>query len=259
MKSKNVLVHDPAGANAQCSGLSQRPLRVHKRAAPAPGRLRVGLWDLGAWLGTVNPRLVRCFNEAQQALVFYEVVAAVPIGLTSSPQRVASWFADEILRKLTKENQRNLAENVIANEFFTTGESVRTDLGIDYLVGITPSMVAGVDEEGAYWNHFSTFNGKIVLASTYQLRDFAKHSGVAFEQFLGGIILAQTLVAMFYPKLNFHNDRGCLFDYRADRVSIVDSAAQVSIEKSCLSAIAPTYRKSAKALLEAVKSLGEAP
>ena len=257
MKEKHVLVHDPARAKKRHGASRAAAPRKRTAVAAAPENLRVGLWDLGAWLGTVNRRLVDRFNQAQDELVFYEVVAAVPVGLSSSPQRVASWFEEDVFEKLTKDDLSNIAENVIANEFFTAAESVRADLGVDYLVGITPSMVAGADEEGAYWNHFSTFEERLVLASTYQLREFARESGVAFEFFLGGIIVAQVLVAMCYPKLNFHPDRDCLFDYRADRVSLARSAENVSIEPTCLRAIKPRYRKPAEALLAAVKSFGD--
>ena len=221
-----------------------------------PSVTTVGVWDLGARVARL-PELIERMNSAQPTFVFFEIEAGIPAGLISQPERMVTWATERLGKPLRPDQREDMVRNLIANDFFPRAESVRTDLGVDYLVGLTPSMVAGEGNHGqVYWNHFSTFERHAVLASVQDLRSFAKDAGRPFESLIGGVIVAQLFVAMFYDRgLGFHReDRGCLFDYNESRVSIVEVAKNPRIEPECLKMIPPAFRNSATALVEALKT-----
>lgn len=225
--------------------------RARQASAPSSGLERVGVWDLGAWLSGL-PHLVERYNAAQRTFEFYAVTATVPVGTIRSPVGVAAWYHQLTNETLRAAEKRELENNVIADDFFPLADVVRKDLGLDYLVGLTPSMVAGTDGDELYWNHFSTYDRRTILASTHDLRDFAAESERPFEVFLGTVVLAQLLVAGS-RELGYHENRGCLFDYNESRVSLQATIAELRIEPACLKLVAPRYRKAAAALLELLR------
>jgi hypothetical protein len=232
---------DPAGEPVS-GGEQESPLRV-----------TVALWDLGAWLGNLL-HLIEALNRIQNDFVFYEVKATVTAGMISRPERVVSWATEAMGEPLKAEEEREIQDNVIADDFFPPAESIRRDLKVDYLVGITPSMVAGKESDGIYWNHFSTFEGHTALVSTFDLREFAEETGRSLEVFLAKIIISQMLVAMFWPELSFHANRGCLFDYDESRITIVDKIRSPQIEPDCMNRIDARYHPALLAFLEFIRT-----
>jgi hypothetical protein len=238
----------PAMDRPQVIALEEKTSSPKKEAIPPP--LRIGVWDLGAWLGQL-PKLLDAMSVAQPRYAFFAVEATVPVGMIRARESVIPWIKENTDEELAEEDRSEIENNMIANDFFAIGETVRKDLEVDYLVGVTPSMVAGESEDGEiYWNHFSSFEGKCVLASTYDLRSFARETKRPFELFLAGIIVAQLLTAQFWGSgLGFHRqNRGCLFDYNEDRASIMDKIDKVEIEPGCLKRIGPEFRDAAVAL-----------
>jgi hypothetical protein len=231
-----------------------RAPRTHTQSVP---RLTVGIWSLEAWLADLGG-LIEGLNRAQSTFVFYEVDAAVPAGLISRPERVSAWYKEESGRKPGKGVREHLEDNLIADDFFGLAERIRTDLNLDYIIGVTPSMVADSDAERLYWNLFSSFDGHAVLASSYQLHQFARDTGWPLEAFLGKVIVSQLLVAVMWPKLGFHDDTGCLFDYDESRISLKDKVTDPHIEAGCLKKIKPAYRPAALAFVDLLRSYGGA-
>jgi hypothetical protein len=215
----------------------------------------VGVWDLGARVARL-PLLIERLNAAQTTFVFFEIEAGIPSGLISQPERMVTWANERLGNRLRREDEDDMVRNLIANDFFPRAELVRSDLGVDYIVGLTPSMVAGQEDDGSvYWNHFSTFEGRAVLASVQDLRTFAKEAGKSFEVLIGGVLVAQLLVAMFHHRgLGFHEDRKCLFDYNESRVSIIEAAKSPCIEPECLKLIPSAFRESADRLVETLRT-----
>jgi hypothetical protein len=246
-------------ARAKSAGVSQSAMHapaLPKGTRSAP-RVVVGVWSLEAWLGGLGG-LIDALNSTQSTFVFYEVNAAVPAGLISRPERVAVWYKEASGRKPGKRVRENLEDNLIANEFFSLAERIRGELTLDYIIGVTPSMVAGIAGTDLYWNHFSTFDGRAVLTSSYQLHEFARDTGWPLHAFLAKIIVSQLLVAMMWPKLGFHDDTSCLFDYDLSRVSLKDKVKDPHIEPTCLKEIKPTYRAAALAFVDMLRSYGGA-
>jgi hypothetical protein len=227
----------------------------------AQSRLCVGVWDLGAWLGNL-PQLLEAMNSVQDCYEFVEVNATVPLGMIRTREGVVAWANQLLERKLKPREIKEIQNNTVSNDFFSVAETVRKELRtkygthVDYLVGVTPSMVAGERDDDVFWNHFSTFKGRLILASTYDLRSFAQNTKKPFELFLSGIIIAQVLVAQFWSRgLGFHVDnRGCLFDFNGDRTSIMDLVGKVHIEKTCLNYIGARFRTAALALVEFLRN-----
>lgn len=226
-----------------------------QEAPVSPKRIVVGLWSLDAWLGSLA-RMIEAINDAQRSFTFYEIQAAVPSGLISRPERMVSWLTEIYGEKLDDVTRQAIEDNLLANDFFGLADEVRKDLSLDYIIGLTPSMVAkeAADDQGrrtAIWNHFSTFDGSVILASNYQLHDFARSTGRPIGVFLLKVITSQLFVAMSWPKLGFHvEDRGCLFDYDASRTSLVGKVIDPKIEAECLVAPASESGHSQSVLLK---------
>lgn len=146
---------------------------------------------------------------------------------------------------------------MIANDYFPLAESIRTDLGLDYIVGITPSMVAGESTDGSFYtDHFSTYDGYTVLASSYDLQRYASESGMTFDAFLAAIVISELLVAIC-ENLGFHDDSGCLFDFNDDRDSLIKDVGNPLIEPTCMDKINPEYRDAAKSFVDFIRSIRE--
>ena len=216
-------------------------------------KTRVGLWDLGAWLGGLA-RIIEAMNNAQDRFVFYDIKAIVPAGIIGRPERIVEWISEHSDEPPSRQARKEIKNNIIANDFFKPANAIRQDLRVDYIVGITPSMIAGEDEDEIYWNHFSTFEDRVVLVSTYELRRFAREGKLSFEAFLIKIVVAELLVALFWNRnLGFHENRGCVFDYDPERFTIIDKVRNPKIEPACMKRITPSYRAAAEALMTLIR------
>ena len=168
-----TLIHSgrsPASTSGRAPAAPKALSRVVREKERQPKAQTVGIWDLGAWIGGL-PKIVEALNTAQSGIVIFEVQAAIPAGLVSHRQRIASWAEARLARPLGKRQRGELTDAIIDVEFFPLADGVRMDLGIDYLVGLTPSAIAGeVDDEEGHVVHsdfFSSFDeGGTVLAST---------------------------------------------------------------------------------------------
>ena len=218
-----------------------------------PQVITVGIWDLGARVGQL-PQIIEKLNAVQPVFAFFEVQAAIPAGMISRPDRVAVWMSERVGRPLSETERAEMRNSMIADDFFERGQTICQDLGIDYLVGLTPSMVANESDGESNWDYFSASRGPMVLASTYELRKFAGAAGRPFEVAVGMVIVAQLLVALNYPGLGFHDDStGCFFDYNEDRQSIVASIKELQIEDKCLQRIKSQYREAAQKMAAALR------
>ncbi|HLZ36051.1 MAG TPA: hypothetical protein VKP13_18765 [Nitrospira sp.] len=227
--------------------------RVVEELERQPNVITVGIWDLGARVSRL-PRMIEVLNAAQGLFAIFEVEAAIPAGMISRPERVVAWLHEQTGKAPNRKERSEIENNMIAEDFYRRGNIVRKDLGLDYLVGITPSMVAFEDEGGVYWNNFATYDKRLVLASTHDLRMFAEKAGRPFEVAVGGLICGMLLVAV-NPRLEYHEkNTGCLFDMNLDRKSIVKTIKNANIDERCMSLMQPKFRPVATALLEALRN-----
>jgi hypothetical protein len=219
----------------------------------------VGIWDLGSRIVRL-PALVEKMNAAQPAFLFFEVKAGIPAGLISQPERVVKWWEAVNTQPLSKQERSEVVRNTIAEDFYPRADVVREDLGVDYIVGLTPSMVA-FGKRKRYYNYISSSQGRTLLVSTADYRAFAEKAGRPLEVLVGCAVIGQLLVEMFADrkvkpelKLKFHEDTGCLFDFNEDRVSFAEVAKNPHIEKDCMKRIPPAFRASAQSLMDVLAS-----
>jgi hypothetical protein len=155
--------------------------------------------------------------------------------------------------KISRSAKMEISRNIIADEFFRFAERMRVDLGLDYLIGITPAMIAGSDHGEVFWNHFSIGAGKMILLSTADLRELASRAERPYEIAIGNLLVRQ-LIQMLSPKIDCHEDRGCLFDCDANRGGVIDNIKKPMIEKACLEKIPAPIRQSAQSLIAALST-----
>ena len=213
---------------------------------------RVGLWDVSSQVGRLTD-IIAILNDAQSDFAFFELQAAVPAGLISRPERVEEW-ARELTGRERRKERKDFRNNVIFEQFEERADTIRKGFGIDYLVGIVPSMVASEDEINIYWNSFLFTRRRIMLVSTYELRRYAHKAERSFEVAVASIVIS-SLLAAINPKLDFHEQtRGCLFDNNKKRPTIVRSLVNLMIEPACLKLMKPKYRAVATAMVEALRT-----
>ncbi|MGB5081205.1 MAG: hypothetical protein WBO23_10735 [Burkholderiales bacterium] len=215
---------------------------------------RVGVLDMGAWIGGL-PTLIERLNAAQPLFTIFEVQAPIPGGLLKTPAGMAEWAVEHLGKQLSKRERDALERHVIANEFFAAAEDIRTHLGLDFIVGMTPAMVAGVQSDGSiYWNHFSSVFDKTILLSTADLRQFAEDAGRPFEAGVGALLVAALQIAV-NRKLGYHEDTGCIFDYNGMRATLVTTFKQMRIDAQCLHNMTPEQRDAATSMLAVLKRM----
>jgi hypothetical protein len=214
---------------------------------------RVGVLDLGAWIGGL-PSLLEMLNAAQTPFTIFEIQAPIPGGMLKTPEGMNEWAEARLGKPLSMTERSRMERQIVADEFFAAAEDIRTSMGLDLLVGMSPAMVAGIDDGGIYWNHFGSVSGKTILLSTADLRLYAEKAGRPFEAAVGALLVSALLVAV-NGNLGYHDDTGCLFDYNESRVSLIDSLKAMQIEDSCLAVMTAEQRTAALAMLKVLKAM----
>jgi hypothetical protein len=224
------------------------------------GAKKIGIWDLGAWVGGL-PHVIEALNGSQQVAQFFEIQAAIPAGLQSSAEKLRVFAGRRLRRPLTVEETRESRDAVLDEDFFPRGEAVRRDLALDYLVGISPAPLAGiVTPPGArrrtiYFDFFSSTdddNPKTSIVSVNGLRGIAADANRPYEMVVGYLSVRAVLVILNADRLGFHDDTGCLFDFTDNRKAIVRGLRTPHIEDVCFKKIHLRYREAA---LEMVRAL----
>lgn len=217
--------------------------------------VKVAVWDLGARIGYLH-KVVEKLNRAQDVFVFFVLEAAVPAGLVSRPEQVVSWMRGSLNKRFSKAEKAEIRQNIIANDFYRNARVVQEDnerdFGINYLTCITPSMIAGEENDRAFWNSFSSSSGNILLVSSHGLRAHAKEAGRPVEAAASMLIVARLLTEL-NRRLIFHEDHGCLFDLNEQRANVVSSLRNMSIENQCLEKIDAKFRGAAERMSAALR------
>ncbi|HME07240.1 MAG TPA: hypothetical protein VKG25_09325 [Bryobacteraceae bacterium] len=234
--------------------LTENRAAVDALAVRAKGSMKtVGIWDLGAWVGGL-PDIVKAMNEAQSSLLFFEAQASLPAGITSSKRRVVEWSEATLHKKLTARQKRELTDAIIDVDFFEFAKPVRKDLGVDYLIGLSPDAVAGEenDEEGhvVHSDFFCSFDAKTSLVSTVGLRELAEKAQRKFEFAIGFVIVSIMFSQLNGSRVGFHPDKGCLMDYNFNRETLAARLAEPSLCEDCVRKSKPEVLEIARALLK---------
>ncbi|HYG10130.1 MAG TPA: hypothetical protein VD835_09300 [Pyrinomonadaceae bacterium] len=213
----------------------------------------VAVLDIDARVGRLLYVLEQ-LNASQPVFTFFDLQAPLPAGLVIRSDSFDSWARHRAkVKRVKASDKEQFQDNLMFNDFYKYAQVVRKTAGVDYLVGVTQYMVAGEEDGEYYWNYFSTAFKHVILVSAYDLREYARASGRPFEVAVAGVMLAQLLEEM-NRRVEYHEDRGCLFDMNVSRVSIIEALKQGRIEPDCLAKIEPKYRPAAEAMMETLRS-----
>ncbi len=231
-------------------------LKVVERAASGSIASTVGVLDLGAWVSQL-PDLLKVMNKSQDALVFLEVQTPVPAGLIKTKEPLARWAENLLGRQLKADESKDLMRNMLADEFYFFGESVRKQNKLDVLVALTPEMIAFEENETPRWNYFAAGDGGVSVVSTCDLREFSAKAGRPYEAAIGMLIAAQVLATR--NDMEYHNEtRGCIFDFNDNRSELVDSIRGMHIDADCIKRFKDKDEaKNAKSLIAALARMKE--
>jgi hypothetical protein len=149
-------------------------------------------------------------------------------------------------------DRRELGLNIITDDLYEPTEQIRRGLELDYLIGLTPYMIAFVEDGEPHWNYFVWWQKRVVLASTYELREFAMKAQCPFEVAVAAVALSGFL-AQINPRVEFHENTGCMFDFNEDRSTIVRNLKDLKIEEACMKKILLKYRIAVTSLLDALR------
>jgi hypothetical protein len=230
---------------------------IAKELARHPAVVLIGLWDIGAKVGKL-PKIIETLNDVQELFTFFEIQAALPVGIAARPERLVKWVQESRKRPPTKKEREEMGQSVMAEELYEPADTIRKSLGIDYLIGLTPYMIAFIENRMAGWDYFSWAEKRIVLVSTLGLRQYASVAGRTFEVAAAAVAIA-TLLAQMNPSLKFHKqNRGCIFDYNYERDTIVLGLRDLKIEDVCLGKMEKKYRDAAVAMVKSLNTyMGE--
>jgi hypothetical protein len=212
--------------------------------------LRVGVLDLGAWLGDLRS-LLEELNRAQALVELFEIQAPVPGGLIKTSEGMLQWAAENGLYTGSMEPSA-FEPQMIANEFFLAAEDIRKSFELTRVVGVTAAMIAGVDEDGVYSNYVTAGEEKVILLSVKDVRAFAEQADRPFAAAVGALLVG-ALFASINDKITYHPDTGCLFDDNQSRESLVETFKALRIDATCFSKLTPKQRVAADAMLSALR------
>ena len=229
-------------------------LRVMQELTRSRRVVTVGFWDVGANIPYLT-RFIDQLNAVQPRFAFFEVHAAIPAGLISRPERVKQWA---ISVGESEDLLADLKNNLIDDDFFSRAEGVRKDLGINFIIGFAPSMVAGIDGKEVFWNHFASIDRRAALVSSYQMREFARKAERPLESGVALVALSALLIAR-NPGLEYHKDTGCLFDRNEKRESLIADLRKPMIDERCLQRIRPIYRDAAQQFVKLLSKYSYEP
>jgi hypothetical protein len=242
------LAQESIGAKTATAARTLRPVLQDLQRGTTT--VAVALWDLDARVGEL-PEIINLLNKSQPVFTFFDLQAPIPSGLVIQAEHFAAWARKRLAKRFSKKDQEDFQDNLMFDDFYKFARRVRKALGVDCLIGITKQMVAFESKGHLSWNYFSHASNRIVLASTYDVREYATRAGRPFEVAVAIVVIAR-LLKTFNPKVKYHEDRGCIFDFAKNR-DLLKKIKAAQIEASCLKLIDAKYRGAAEAMMQALR------
>lgn len=259
-RAKAATKQKPNAARKKRSSISQAAAtaaRIVRQVALRDDVLRVGILDMGAWIGGL-PNLLSRLNSAQDLFAIFEVQAAVPAGLVKTPEGMVQWIEKETGERLPPKERKSMQRQLITDDFFSAAADIRESMGLDRLVGITPAMLAGRESDGPFWNYFTRVRGSEIVISTADVRDYAEVAGRPFEAAVGAMLIPTLLIAA-NSNLRYHDDTGCLFDFNQARVTFIESIHNMMIDVQCKKRMTPDQWAAASGMVKAISAMKRRP
>ena len=218
----------------------------------------VALWDLDARVGNL-PALLKPLNKSQAELTFFDLQGApLPAGLLGTPEFMAEWIHSKIKRKPARSGEAVIGEHLNSNAFYEGAAIIHKRTGVDYLVGISPFLIAGETDDEIFWNHFSDVKDRLLLVSTHGIRELSEQAGRPVEVGIAVLVIATLAIAM-NRRLAYHRRgaSGCLIDDNNDRNNIVGMIRDLTIDFECLEKFENKNRDPFLALLGGLRNYKE--
>lgn len=238
------------------SPLPSRPL-LDKLAFLSERRkaLLIGVWDVGADIRNELTVVLSRINEVQKQLVFVDVIAPVPAGLTTQPELLKR-YNEHYGNEPDSYSEEDFEPTVLAETFLPLALATMQETGLNRLVGVTASGVGDASDGVFEWDNLTATSDVCSLVSTKYLIGIAAKAKRPVSVFVAWLILGQLLVDVS-DELEYHaEDRVCLFDENADDFSTLPEAVIAGrIEQICLDLIAPHLKEPAIAIAKALSSI----
>lgn len=206
-----------------------RPPEVQEALRTSPRT--VGIWDISARLPYLYD-LVEALNVRKDRLLFFEIVASVPLGVEANAKRIeelVKTFGEEI----APEDRDGLRRNIVANDILPRVRQLRGRFGLDYVSGVVRQPILFHIAGKVHWDYFSTAEGREALVSLDEVREFAARAGRSVDAAVGFLVLG-IVACLVVDGLGYHDEsRGCLFDCNESRVSLVESLRAFRLCPSC--------------------------
>ena len=241
------------------------PSKLARNVAPVVKELErqdkvttVAIWDLDARVGNL-PALIKPLNKSQAELTFFELQGApLPAGLLGTSEFMAKWIRSKINRRPSGSGEKVIGEHLNSNEFYNGASVIQQKTGVDYLIGISPFLIAGDKGDEIFWNHYSDVNGRLMLVSTNGLRERAEQAGRPVEVAIAVMLISALAVAM-NRKLEYHagSETGCLIDNNICGVNIIRTISALKIDDDCLKKFEKKNREPFIAMLDGLKNYKE--
>lgn len=188
------------------SAPERAPAAAPRAQTKVPRPLTVAIVDIDARAGFLGA-LLEAANRVQRYYDFHIAYLPVPLGA------MRTGIGGTKLPQLF----------VPAIEDFAA--ATPDQLGADCVCFLTCHPIAGVDEDGAYGNHFaapSERNPAVSFVSTADLRDFARAAGTTFAKTALMVCLSIVVAMDARWSLEYHDEtEGCLFDYCQNRSDMI--------------------------------------
>ncbi|WP_146014281.1 hypothetical protein [Paraburkholderia rhynchosiae] len=229
--------------------------RVLETAPANSDVLTIGLIDLGARIADFDDLLAR-LNASQNAFFFVEVQAPMPAGLVRSARHVKAWVESNRGGRLTEQEVKTVEPALFADDFVYFGKVIKEETAVDLLIGVAPTFLAQIGEDGPDWRLHTSGGESIGMISTRHVRQYASQAERPYEAAVGMLIVGQA-VTWSDDDLQYHKEtRGCVLDFNDEPDEMAVSIRAMTIEERCVDAFAEErYGEAARAMMNALSEM----
>ncbi|MEM6474797.1 MAG: hypothetical protein AAF687_01380 [Pseudomonadota bacterium] len=189
-------------------------------------------------------------SRRQSSYTFYPVEARIPTGLGHIDETVLRNYA------LSSEEQDEVKDNVLIDDFFPLLRETRADVGVDHLVAFVRQPLASIGNtrgsSGLIWNYFSIGYGTEIVISVSDVREFARKANRPFEAAVTMMALAAIWTSQF--GLKYHEEtRSCPMDFNRDREGLIQSIRKMELCSHCQARLSPDELDDANTCLDLLR------
>ncbi len=248
--------------------VSNRPIKpflahftpsTHRRSAvtgklsdAARRRCVVGVLDISARAGLLFYVLDRV-NRRQQRYQFVPVEAPIPTNVGLMSDRLKRMAIEAGVNQNDPEWPQ-VDDNVFAPEFYPWLDQILSNFDGERLVGAVGPMLAFTKENGRFaWNYNSISHDRVVMVSTFGVRDYARKAKRPYEACVAVSLVGQLWHSLY--GVGYHHETiGCVFDHCYNRDDLVEKYRKVEISAQALDLIPAEAHADILKTLDAIRT-----